>query len=131
MKTLEEMRCAYPEEFVPEDKVFDCIHRGDHLFVGTGCGEPQHLVGPLAEYVDFHPKAFFDTEVFHAWTLGVAPYARERFKPNFRHDSFFIGDNTREAVNACLTARKHRPRSRCGAPTTHRRACGSSSLGVL
>jgi len=30
----------------------------------------------------------------------VAPYATEKFKENFRHNSFFIGDNTREAINA-------------------------------
>ena len=56
--TLEEMKNTYPEKFVPEDKVFDAIRRGDHLFVGTACGEPQHLVQALGDYVDKHPKAF-------------------------------------------------------------------------
>ncbi len=98
-KTLEEMKKAYPEKFVPETKVFDAIHRGDHLFVGTGCGEPQYLISALADYVGSHPKAFFDTEVFHVWSLGVAPYTDDKFKQNFRHNSFFIGDNTRDAVN--------------------------------
>lgn len=100
--TVEEMRKKFPEKFVPEERVFDAIRRGDHLFVGTGCGEPQHLIGALAEYVDSHPKAFFDTEVFHVWSLGVAPYADDKFKRNFRHNSFFIGDNTRDAVNTGL-----------------------------
>ncbi len=100
--STEEMKKAHPEKFVPEEKVFDSIKRGDHLFIGTGCGEPQHLVSALAAYVDSHPKAFFDTEVFHVWTLGVAPYAEDKFKQNFRHNSFFIGENTREAVNTGL-----------------------------
>jgi len=100
--TVEEMRKKFPEKFVPEERVFDAIRRGDHLFVGTGCGEPQHLISALAEYVDSHPKAFFDTEVFHVWSLGVAPYADDKFKRNFRHNSFFIGDNTRDAVNTGL-----------------------------
>ncbi|MFH1150356.1 MAG: GNAT family N-acetyltransferase [Actinomycetota bacterium] len=99
---MERMRLGSAGKFVPEEKVFDHIRRGDHLFVGTGCGEPQHLVAALAEYVDSHPKAFYDTEVFHVWTLGVAPYAEERFRQNFRHNSFFIGDNTRDAVNQGL-----------------------------
>jgi acyl-CoA hydrolase/GNAT superfamily N-acetyltransferase len=101
-KILDEMKEAYPEKFVPENKVISVIHRGAHLFIGTGCGEPQHLVGALAEYVGSHPKAFFDAEVFHLWTLGVAPYADDKFKHNFRHNSFFIGDNTRDAVNTGL-----------------------------
>ena len=100
--TLEEMKNTYPEKFVPEDKVFDAIRRGDHLFVGTACGEPQHLVQALGDYVDKHPKAFFDTEVIHVWTLGVAPYDDEKFKHNFRHNSFFVGANTRDAVNQGL-----------------------------
>ena len=100
--TVEEMRKKFPEKFVPEERVFDAIRKGDHLFVGTGCGEPQHLISALADYVDSHPKAFFDTEVFHVWSLGVAPYADDKFKRNFRHNSFFIGDNTRDAVNTGL-----------------------------
>ena len=99
---IEDMRRTYPEKFVSSDKAFDVIRRGDHLFIGTGCGEPQHLVKSLADYVHSHPKAFFDTEVLHVWTLGVAPYADEKLKQNFRHNSFFIGDNTREAVNEGL-----------------------------
>jgi len=32
-------------------------------------------------------------------TLGVAPYTDEKFRSNFRLNSFFIGDSTRRAVN--------------------------------
>jgi acyl-CoA hydrolase/RimJ/RimL family protein N-acetyltransferase len=92
----------YPEKFLPEGEIFKRIRRGDHLFIGTACGEPQCLVNSLASYVESNPKAVFDAEVFHVWTLGVAPYADEKFSRNFRHTSFFIGDNTREAVNQGL-----------------------------
>ena len=98
--TLAEMEKSYPDKFVPVNTVFKCIHRGDHVFIGTACGEPQYLVTALADYVGSHPKAILDTEVLHVWTLGVAPYADEKLKQNFRHNSFFIGDNTRDAVNA-------------------------------
>ncbi|MEM4161459.1 MAG: GNAT family N-acetyltransferase [Thermoplasmata archaeon] len=90
----------YPQKFIPEEQIFSKINRGDRIFIGTGCGEPQYLVSQLVKYVESHPKAFFDAEVFHLWTLGVAPYAEEKFKSNFRHNSFFIGNHTREAVNA-------------------------------
>ncbi len=96
---LQEWRERYPEKFAGEDEIFGHIHRGDRIFIGTGCGEPQRLVQALTHYVDTHPLAFFDAEVLHVWTLGVAPYAHAKFKRNFRHSSFFIGANTREAVN--------------------------------
>jgi acyl-CoA hydrolase/ribosomal protein S18 acetylase RimI-like enzyme len=96
---LDHIKKIYPEKFVSEEKIFSHIHRGDRIFIGTGCGEPQYLVRALVKYVESHPKAFFDAEVFHVWTLGVAPYTDEKFKYNFRHNSFFIGDSTRYAVN--------------------------------
>jgi len=99
---IAEMKRLYPKKLVPEEKVFSHIHRGDRIFIGTGCGEPQYLVRALIDYVQSHPKAFFDAEVIHIWTLGVAPYTDEKFKHNFRHNSFFIGKNTRDAINQGL-----------------------------
>jgi acyl-CoA hydrolase len=74
---LEDFRKAYPEKFVGEDEIFSRIHAGDRIFIGTGCGEPQYLVQSLVDYVRSNPKAFFDTELIHVWTLGVAPYTDE------------------------------------------------------
>lgn len=99
---LADLRARYPDKCLAEDRIFSHIKPGDRLFVGTACAEPQHLIRALAAYVKTHPKAFFDAEVIHVWTLGVAAYADEQFKTNFRLNSFFIGDNTRAAVNRGL-----------------------------
>jgi acyl-CoA hydrolase len=99
---LDELRERCPEKFCSEERIFGRIHRGDRIFIGSGCGEPQYLVRALIQYVSSHPKAVLDAEVFHVWTLGVAPYADERFQHNFRHNSFFIGNSTRESVNEGL-----------------------------
>jgi acyl-CoA hydrolase/RimJ/RimL family protein N-acetyltransferase len=101
-KILDEIKERYAEKFVSEQAVFNHIHRGDRIFVSTGCGEPQYLIHALIDYVEAHPKAFFDAEVVQVWTLGVAPYAEEKYKANFRHNSFFIGNDTRAAVNQGL-----------------------------
>ncbi len=89
----------FPEKFRPEGVVFGQIHPGNRIFIGTGCGEPQHLVQSLIGHVAAHPKAFFDAELLQVWTLGVAPYSDEKFRNVFRHNSLFIGNNTRDAVN--------------------------------
>lgn len=99
MNALEEWRAKYPEKFTPEEAAFQRIHRGDTIFIGSACAEPQYLVQELIRFVQSHPKAFFDSEVLGIRTLGVAPYATEKFKENFRHNSFFIGDSTRKAIN--------------------------------
>lgn len=101
-KTLDEMKKRYPEKFLGETEIFSHIRGGDRIFIGTGCGEPQFLVRALVDYVNSNPKAFFDTEILHVWNLGVAPYTEDKFKSNFRYNSFFVGDNTRDAVNKGL-----------------------------
>jgi acyl-CoA hydrolase/GNAT superfamily N-acetyltransferase len=98
-KILEEFNKTYPEKFLPPEIIFSHIHAGDRIFIGTGCGEPQYLVAELVNYVNNNPKAFFDAELIHIWTLGVAPYTDEKFQDNFRLDSFFVGDSTRNPVN--------------------------------
>jgi acyl-CoA hydrolase len=97
--SLAKAQKKYPEKFATEEQVFSHIHRGDRIFISSACGEPQYLVNALVGYTESYPKAFFDAEVIHIWTMGVAPYTEERFKANFRHNSFFIGNSTREAVN--------------------------------
>ena len=96
---LERLRDKWPEKFAPERQIFSHIHPGDRIFIGTACGEPQYLVQALVEYVKSNPKAFFDAEILHVWTLGVAAYTDVKFKKNFRLNSFFIGGNTRDAIN--------------------------------
>jgi acyl-CoA hydrolase/RimJ/RimL family protein N-acetyltransferase len=102
MKRIEEFKKTYPKKFLPEEQIFKHIHRGDRIFIATGCGEPQYLVNALVRYVQSYPAAFFDTEVLHVWTLGIAPYTDEKLKSYFRHNSFFIAKNTREAINKGL-----------------------------
>ncbi|BFM39357.1 GNAT family N-acetyltransferase [Synechocystis sp. LKSZ1] len=99
---LAQLQATYPQKFAPIAQIFSRIHRGDHLFISTACGEPQYLVQSLVDYVQEHPKALFDTEVFQVWSLGLAPYTDSKFERNFRHNSFFIGHHTREAINQGL-----------------------------
>lgn len=96
---LTKLRQVYPAKFVSEAQIFRNIHPGSRIFIGTACAEPQYLVSALINYIESNPKAFFDAEVLQVWTLGVAAYTQEKFRSNFRHNSFFIGDNTRSAVN--------------------------------
>jgi len=99
---LDSWTSEYSEKFASLEEAFSHIHRGDRIFVGTGCGKPQYLVNEMVRYVEAHPKAFFDAEVLELWTLGVSPYLSDAVKRNFRMNSFFISDPTRDAVNEGL-----------------------------
>ncbi len=96
---LEDLKKTWPEKFVSEEAIFSHIHAGDKIFIGTGCGEPQYLVQALVNFVSDNPKAFFGVELIHVWTQGTAPYTDKKFRDNFRLDSFFIGEGTRNAIN--------------------------------
>jgi len=70
------------------------IKPGNSIFIGTGCGQPQHLVNALAE----HSSHIYDAHIIHLLTMGAAPYADERFREKFKMNTFFIGDNVRDAL---------------------------------
>lgn len=81
------------------ERALEDIRRGDTLFVGTGCGEPRYLVDAIRERVSAGRDGLYLASP-RLWTLGVAPYAEERFPGVFRHGLFFIGENARRGVNA-------------------------------
>jgi len=70
------------------------IRRGDRIFIGTACGEPQALVRALIE----NQTGIEDAEIFHLLSLGVAAYTEPKYSSVFRHNSFFIGPSTRDAI---------------------------------
>jgi len=71
------------------------VGRGRRVFVGTACAEPQALVKALMDRAD----ELHDVEILHFVTLGKAEYTSRRFDRRFRHNAFFIGLSTRDAVN--------------------------------
>jgi acyl-CoA hydrolase/RimJ/RimL family protein N-acetyltransferase len=70
------------------------IRSGDSIFIGTGCGQPQHLVHTLVD----RSAELYDAHIVHLLTMGAAPYAEERFRTKFKMNSFFIADNVRGAL---------------------------------
>lgn len=84
----------YDVDYVEAKKALQKIGRGSRIFVGSGASEPQYLVKELTDLA----SQFYDTEIFHIQTLGVAPYTEEKFEDRFRHNAFFVDDNTRDAV---------------------------------
>jgi len=96
---LETFREIYSEKFILKDHIFNHIHRGKRIFVGTACGEPQYLVSALIDYVKKNPTVFFGAEGIQIVTLGMAPYHDAKFTSNFRLNSFLIGNDTMDSVN--------------------------------
>jgi acyl-CoA hydrolase/GNAT superfamily N-acetyltransferase len=94
MRAMIDWRERFANKVVDAATAVRKVARGSHVFVGSGCAEPQALVAALAARGD----ELTDTEILHILTLGVAPYASPKFSGRFRHNAFFIGNNVRDAV---------------------------------
>jgi len=71
------------------------IKPGNSIFIGTGCGQPQHLVDALVT----QSKHIYDARIIHFLTMGEAPYTSEKFRPRFSTKSFFITENVRDTFD--------------------------------
>jgi len=93
-KSEELRRRSYDEKKCSLEEALGFIKTGDHIFIGSACGEPQYLVKGLVEKANH----LADNEILHVHTLGVAPYAKPRYSDRFRLNAFFVGINARQAV---------------------------------
>ena len=85
----------YKEKISTAAVAMKLIKSGNSIFIGTGCGQPQHLVNALVEY----SSHIYDAHIVHLLTMGAAPYADEKFREKFKMNSFFIADNVRDALH--------------------------------
>jgi len=87
-------REKYKDKIKTTQAAMKLIKSGNSIFIGTGCGQPQHLVNALVE----HSSVIYDAHIIHLLTMGTAPYADEKFHGKFKMNSFFIADNVRDAL---------------------------------
>jgi acyl-CoA hydrolase len=84
----------YKDKIAAASSAMKLIKSGDNIFVGTGCGQPQHLISALAE----HCGHVHDAHIIHLLTMGAAAYADEKFREKFKMNTFFVTDNVRDAL---------------------------------
>lgn len=79
--------------FISAAQAVSGVRSGQRVFIGSGAAEPSELVKALSARSDLR-----DVNVLHILTLGEAPYVAPEMAGRFRHTAFFIGHNTRQAV---------------------------------
>lgn len=85
----------YKDQIGTASAAMKLVKPGYTIFIGTGCGQPQHLVDALVKY----SSHIYDAEIIHLLTMGSAPYADGRFRDRFKINSLFIADNVRHALD--------------------------------
>lgn len=84
----------YEQRKTSAAKALGAIKRGHRVFVGSGCGEPQHLAQALEELV----PSLADLEILHILSVGKERYTAAGFYDKCRLKSFFVAAASREAV---------------------------------
>ncbi|QLH74283.1 MAG: GNAT family N-acetyltransferase [Methanomassiliicoccales archaeon] len=92
---LNDWRQRYRSKICTAQEAVQHIKRGDTVFIGTACGEPQALVRAMVAEAD----SMADNEIIQTLSLGATPYADEKYSDQFRLNALFIGPGTRQAVN--------------------------------
>lgn len=84
----------HQDKIVSPEEAVGAIDRAERILIGSGAAEPSQLVEALVEY----GAHLAGNDIVHLLTLGPAPYVHPGLQDRFRHTAFFIGNNTREAV---------------------------------
>ncbi len=85
----------YNSKVISSDEALKVIKSGHNVIIQPGCAVPMELVRAMVRRKD----ELFDVNVYHILTVGPLPYIEPGMEKHFRHTAFFIGANTRKAVN--------------------------------
>jgi acetyl-CoA hydrolase len=86
---------VYNKKVVTADEAVAHIKSGDNIVVQPGCAAPMELIKAMVNRKD----ELENVSLYHILIVGDLPYAKPGFEKHFQHKAFFIGANTREAVN--------------------------------
>ena len=87
-------RAEYADKIKSAEKAMQLVRRGHRVFIGSGCGEPQHLVRALERVA----IELADLEVLHLLSLGRTSYTDETFRDKVRLKSLYVASGSRQAV---------------------------------
>ncbi len=84
----------YPDKVVDAATAVSQIKSGGRVFIGTGCGEPQHLIKAMV-----NESTIQDIMVYQMLSSTFAQYIDdESFRRRFSPKLFFISDSMRKAA---------------------------------
>ncbi|MCL6547166.1 MAG: tetratricopeptide repeat protein, partial [Bryobacteraceae bacterium] len=83
----------YRSRLKTADEALAVVRSGQRVYIHQGCAEPEALVKALVR----RGHELWDVEVIHMATMGSADYTLPEFEGHFRHNTFFIGANVRQA----------------------------------
>jgi acetyl-CoA hydrolase len=85
----------YNSKLVSAKEAVTHIKSGDSIIVQPGCAAPMEILKAMVERKD----ELTDVKLYHILIVGDVPYLKPGMEKHFKHRAFFIGANSRPAVN--------------------------------
>ena len=84
----------YKQHLMTAEEAVNHIKSGDRVVVAHACGEPSYLLDVMVS----NAKAYKNVEIVHMVAMGKGEYCKPEYAENFRHNAFFVGGSTRDAI---------------------------------
>ncbi len=85
----------YNSRLVSADEAVRIIKSNDKIIVQPGCAAPLELINAMVR----RKEELNNVEIFHILVVGDIPYTKPGMEKHFKHKAFFIGANSRTAIN--------------------------------
>lgn len=85
----------YKSKIISADDAAKVIKSGDKIIIQPGCAAPLELIKAMVNRKD----ELENVELYHILVVGKLPYAEPGMEKHFKHKAFFMGGNTRKAIN--------------------------------
>lgn len=86
----------YKSKVVTAVQAVGKIKSGNRIVAGHACGEPTEVIAAMVA----NCEAYENVEIVHMVAMSSSEYAKPGMEKHFRHNSLFVGGNTREAVSS-------------------------------
>ena len=83
------------ENCVPADQAVMLIKDGERVLIGGMTTRPECLVRAMVD----NAASFHGVKIMHGLSSGGEDYLDEKYRDNFIHETLFVSDSTRKAVN--------------------------------
>ncbi|UCH66007.1 MAG: acetyl-CoA hydrolase/transferase family protein [Ignavibacterium sp.] len=104
MNTIEETKLktlppnllhVYKSKLVTAEEAVSHIKSGDNIVVQPGCAAPMEILKAMVNRKD----ELENVSLYHILIIGDLPYVKPGLEKHFKHKGFFMGANTRGAIN--------------------------------
>lgn len=85
----------YKSKIISSDDAVKVIKSGDNVVIQPGCAAPLELIRALVD----RKEDLENVNIYHILVVGKLPYTEPGMEKHFKHKAFFMGGNTRKAIN--------------------------------